>query len=92
MYARCNTLGQEMVRAVAAAIAALTFVLAALKLDEQIDWTWAWVMAPLWMTGLGLIAGGLAFVITFAAAMHQRDRADEAAAKSTADQDEARRP
>ena len=67
-----------MVRAVAAAIAALIFVLAALKLDEQIDWTWAWVMAPLWMTGLALVAGWLAFVITFAAAMHQRDRADEA--------------
>ena len=70
-----------MVRAGAAAIAALTVTLTILKLNEIIEWSWLWVMSPLWVAGLMLVAGWLAFVLTIAAAIHQRDRADEAASK-----------
>ncbi len=88
--ARCGKPGQEMVRAVAAAIAALTLVLLTMRLGGVIDWPWPWVLAPLWATGLVLIVGWLAFVFTFAAAMHQRDSADEAASKAAAQQDDSR--
>ncbi|KPF73070.1 hypothetical protein IP69_00365 [Bosea sp. AAP35] len=85
-------MGQDMVRAVAAAIAALTLVLVVLKLDSIIDWSWLWIMAPLWAAGLALIVGWLAFVITFAAAIHQRTSTDEAASKVALEQDDQRQP
>lgn len=79
-----------MVRAVAAAIAALTLVLVVLKLDSIIEWSWLWIMAPIWAAGLALIVGWLAFMITIAAAIHQRDRADEAASKNASKPDDQR--
>lgn len=83
-------MGQEMVRAVAAAIAALTLVLIFMKLDGLIDWSWRWVTAPLWGSGLILIVGWIAFVATVGAAMHRRDAEIEAASRNATETDENR--
>jgi len=45
---------------------ALCFIV--LKLTEVIDWSWAWVLAPLWMPLVGVITVFLlAIVVSFIA-------------------------
>ncbi len=41
----------------------LTIAFIVLKLCHQIDWSWWWVLAPLWMSmALDLVAGVLAWL------------------------------
>lgn len=44
----------------------LTIVFIALKLTHQIDWSWWWVVSPMWIAlsiaGLILIIGAIAFI------------------------------
>lgn len=77
-----------MVRAVAAAIAALTLMLAMMRLGGFIDWPWRWVTAPLWASGLVLIAGWLVFLITMSLAIHRRETDLGAASKGAAEKDD----
>lgn len=36
----------------------LTIVFVTLKLTDHIDWSWLWVLSPLWISGLfGLLIG-----------------------------------
>jgi len=79
--ARCGKPGQEMARAVAAAIAALTLMLTMMRLGGVIDWPWRWGMAPLWASGLTLIAGWLAFIVVIGAAILRREAEFETASK-----------
>ena len=79
-----------MVRAVAAAIAALTLVLATMRLGGVIDWPWRWVVAPLWVSGLALIAGWLVFLVVIGAAILRREAAFEAASKSAEEKNDRR--
>lgn len=42
----------------------LTIVFIALKLCKVIDWSWWWVLSPLWIgTAVGLLVLGLYFVM-----------------------------
>lgn len=77
-----------MVRAVAAAITALTLMMAAAKLGGSIDLSWAWVTAPLWISALGLLAGWLIFLVTMSAAMHRREADLDARLKKSSDEDD----
>jgi hypothetical protein len=79
-----------MVRAVAAAITALTLMLAAAKLGGSIDLPWRWVTAPLWITALALLAGWLVFLVTMSAAIHRREADLEAGLKKAPDDDDRR--
>lgn len=76
-----------MVRAVAAAITALTLILTAAKLGGSIDLPWRWVTAPLWVTALALLAGWLIFLLTMSAAMHRRETDLDARLKKSSDED-----
>jgi hypothetical protein len=92
VLARCGKPGQEMVRAVATAIAALTLVLATTRLGGVIDWPWHWVTAPLWVSGLALIAGWLVFIAVIGAAILRREADFEAASKPSDDKNDRRSP
>lgn len=39
----------------------LTILFVALKLTNHIDWSWLWVLAPLWLP-ITIVIGGLLFV------------------------------
>jgi hypothetical protein len=44
-------------------IGALLILFIALKLTKQIDWSWWWVLSPLWiLTGIIVVAFGLAVI------------------------------
>jgi len=44
----------------------LTIVFIALKLTDNIDWSWWWVLSPMWLpASVLLIAAGLLFVIKY---------------------------
>ena len=43
----------------------LTILFIALKLCKVIDWSWVWVLSPLWIDlGLGIIAILIAIILT----------------------------
>ena len=42
----------------------LTIVFITLKLTDHIDWSWWWVLAPLWMP-IALIIGILLLIVSF---------------------------
>ena len=42
----------------------LTIVFITLKLTDHIDWSWWWVLAPMWMP-IALIIGILLLIISF---------------------------
>ncbi len=45
-------------------LAILTLIFITLKLTDNIDWSWWWVMAPLWGTfAVVFTIGGIAFFI-----------------------------
>jgi len=46
-------------------IGLLTVLFVALKLTEQIDWSWLWVLSPMWI-GLAIVL--IVFVCVFGAA------------------------
>ena len=73
---------------VAAALAALTLMLTLMRLGGVIDWPWHWVTAPLWASGLALIAGWLVFIVVIGAAILRREAEFEAATKSADDKDD----
>lgn len=39
----------------------LTLVLIALKVSDNIDWSWIWVLAPMWLPPAVLIGGFVGF-------------------------------
>lgn len=45
----------------------LTIVFITLKLTGNIDWSWWWVLSPIWITA-GLVAASLAAVVAIAVA------------------------
>jgi hypothetical protein len=47
----------------------LTILFVALKLTHQIEWSWLWVLSPLWIAaGFGLLVLLVAFIIAVVAA------------------------
>lgn len=47
----------------------LTIVFVVLKLTDNIDWSWWWVLSPLWISAaIGLFVGALALLIAYLAA------------------------
>lgn len=36
-------------------VGALTILFIALKLTDVIDWSWLWVLSPLWISGIALL-------------------------------------
>lgn len=45
----------------------LTILFVGLKLTDVIDWSWWWVLSPLWISflvGMGIITAAVAFVVT----------------------------
>ena len=49
----------------------LTIVFVALKLTHYIDWSWWWVVSPIWISLLAVLAF-LGIVMIFAIAMESR--------------------
>ena len=48
----------------------LTIVFITLKLTGHIDWTWWWVLSPVWITG-GVVLAILVIVLVIALVFHK---------------------
>ena len=54
--------------------AVLTVVFIVLKLCEVIDWSWIWVLSPIWITLLAVL--GIAMIAWVTIQWAERDRKD----------------